>query len=156
MEIRVDEGCKLVDLEEFFIDKAREVFDLNEREELVKRVFQEVIGIAPHYVGTKKDPSRCNKYEKVFARFVIDYFHGPEDDDVEWILINENDEGKFYANFLEFRVEEMNPKLLFGFKRQDWWGRKTEDLVIEFEKEVEMYGLCWRIIVRIGLYKESE
>jgi hypothetical protein len=152
---------KLIDLEEVFIDKARQVFDLYERKTLAKKIFKEVVGIDPIDVDSKKDPSCCNKdYERVYARYIVSYFHSPED--IEWILIGEdNEQNKYYANFFEIKIEEINPKF-YKKHQEDWWARKTFDEiyrempVIEFEKDIEKDGLTWRIIVRIGLYKDSE
>jgi hypothetical protein len=154
MKVRIDKDCKLVDLERLFIEKAREVVDLGEREKLVRRVFREVIGVEPFYVGTKED--HCNQCKRVMARYVIGYFHGL--DDIEWIFIGEGEDGKYYANFMEFVVMEIDPRL---YQYEEWWVHQTFDEyykdmpVVEFCKDVEKYGLIWRIIVRLGLYKSS-
>jgi len=96
--------------------------------------------------------------ERPYARHAFSYFYGP--DDVEWIFVGEDNDGiEYYVNFIEFEVREINPSKFFY---EEWSGHRITDkyypdmLTYEFCKDVERYGLTWRLYVRIGLYKEDK
>lgn len=133
----------------FFVDKVRELFDLSKRIELAEKVFQENFGVPPLQWGTVRGWNCRRAYAKYVVRFGDDLV------DDELIFVGEDEEAKYYVSYIEFKVLEIDPRKYFY---EDWEGDRVFDnhpeVVYELWKDIESYGLVWRLYMRVGLYKE--
>jgi len=143
-------GAMVVD-KKFLIDKVREVFDLNKRIELAEKVLQETFGVPPLEWGTERDWN-C---KRAYAKYVINYSCNSDDDSEELVFIGEDEEARYYARYIEFKVMELHPGKYFY---KDWEGDRVFDshpeVIYELWKDIEAHGLVWRLYVRVGLCKE--
>jgi hypothetical protein len=132
----------------FFIDKVREMFDLNKRIELAEKVLQEMFDVPSHSWGAEQD----GKFKRAYAKYIY-YF-----DDDEKHFVGEDEEGvKYYVNYIEFKVVELDPH---KFYYKDWYIERVFDrhpeIAYELWKDVEVHGLIWRLYVRVGLQKDDQ
>jgi hypothetical protein len=144
----------MVDNGEFIVNKVRELFDETVRLELAEKVMQEVFDVEPLEWDFEKN-LRC---KRPYVKYV-EVFDQPD----ELIFIGEKDDGKYYVERIEFIVREIDPRKFYysdwkGFRIFDEYSDEdsSEKLVFEIHKDIEKYGLCWRLTVRTIVDKFDE
>ena len=131
---------------EFVVSKVREQFCQMISLELAEKILQEVFGVGPHYWGFET--------KKPYAKHV-EIIEQPSEE----VFIGEKDGKKYYIKGIEYIVRQIDPR---KFYYSDWRGFRTfdecseEKIVFEFYKDIEKYGLCWRLTVRTIVDKFDE
>jgi hypothetical protein len=133
---------------QFFVNKVRELFDVSQRIALAEKVLQEVFNVPVHSWGTEEE-GIYRKRKRAYAKYIY-----RSDDDK--LFIGEDNEGtKYYVDYIEFKVIELD-----SIFYTDWYGERTFDehpkIVYEMWKDIEAYGLIWRLSVRVGLRSEKD
>jgi hypothetical protein len=146
MDVRTD--VKAMDVE-FFVGKVRELFDVSKKVELAEKVLQEVFDASPHYWGVREE-GIYQKCKRAYAKYV---YH-PDDE----LFIGEDNEGiSYYVDFIEFEVKELDPN---DFYFENWHGERIFDkhpkVIFELWKDIEAYGMMWRLSVRVELRSEKD
>jgi hypothetical protein len=134
---------------QFFVNKVRELFDVSKRIELAERVLQEVFNVPVHSWGVRNE-GIYRECKRAYAKYVYRY------SDDELIFIGEDNEGtKYYLDYIQFEVEE-DDSIFYT----DWYGERIYDehpkIVYEMWKDIEAYGLIWRLSVRVGLRSKKD
>ena len=134
---------------QFFVNKVRELFDVSQRIALAEKVLQEVFNVPPHSWGAR-DEGIYKKRKMAYAKYV--YYLDDE------LFVGEDNEGiSYYVDFIEFEVEELDPS---HFYFEDWHGERIFDkhpkVVFEMWRDIEAYGLTWRLTVRVELRSEKD
>jgi len=135
---------------EFVVSKVREQFCQMISLELAEKILQEVFGVGPHYWGFEKDLTSKRPYAKH-----VEIIDQPSEE----VFIGEKDGKKYYIKGIEYIVRQIDPG---KFYYSDWKGFRTFDecseerIIFEFYKDIEKYGLYWRLTVRTIVDKFDE